>query len=162
MKFLRTVRFDSSDDHVFEAAARPDEWAVSGAFAFAGLSPDAVTGKRRQAFANGFLGLATFGRSTFACVATIAPAALETVEQSLAAHLVAHYGAPDVESALPAAREEAAFVQDLVGAALVNTVFTVRRQFDKEGRIREEFRTVQAPTDRPLHARIWKVVDEDG
>ena len=34
MKFLRTIRFDMSDDAVFERAAPPEEWAVSGAFAF--------------------------------------------------------------------------------------------------------------------------------
>ncbi|MGI9386569.1 MAG: DUF6505 family protein, partial [Methyloligellaceae bacterium] len=39
MKFLRTIRFDESDDHVFDRAAAPDEWAVSGAFAFAEIDP---------------------------------------------------------------------------------------------------------------------------
>jgi hypothetical protein len=35
VKFLRTIRFDASDDHVFDRAAEPGEWAVSGAFEFA-------------------------------------------------------------------------------------------------------------------------------
>ena len=35
IKVLRTIRFDASDDTVFAHAAGPDEWAVSGAFAFA-------------------------------------------------------------------------------------------------------------------------------
>ena len=35
MKLLRTIRADASDTFVFERAAEPGEWAVSGAFAFA-------------------------------------------------------------------------------------------------------------------------------
>ncbi|MEE4238335.1 MAG: DUF6505 family protein, partial [Anderseniella sp.] len=52
MKVLRTIRFDASDDHVFVNPAKPDEIAVSGAFAFAGIGPEEIRGKTRQAFAN--------------------------------------------------------------------------------------------------------------
>ncbi|MGD9830923.1 MAG: DUF6505 family protein, partial [Hyphomicrobiaceae bacterium] len=69
MKLLRTIRFDRSDERVYEVAAAESEWAVSGAFAFAGVEREALVGKVRQAFANGFLGLPSFGRSTFAVVA---------------------------------------------------------------------------------------------
>ena len=34
MKLLRTIRLDPSDTFVFERAAEPGEWAVSGAFVF--------------------------------------------------------------------------------------------------------------------------------
>ena len=34
MKLLRTIRLDPSDTFVFERAAKPGEWAVSGAFVF--------------------------------------------------------------------------------------------------------------------------------
>ena len=34
MRLARTLRFDESDERVFERAAEPDEWAVSGAFEF--------------------------------------------------------------------------------------------------------------------------------
>ncbi|MEL6873324.1 MAG: DUF6505 family protein, partial [Pseudomonadota bacterium] len=40
-KILRTIRFDGSDAYVFERAAEADEFAVSGAFAFADLADDA-------------------------------------------------------------------------------------------------------------------------
>jgi hypothetical protein len=161
MKFLKTIRFDTSDDNVFETAAAPDEWAVSGAFAFAQLARDEVTGKTRQAFANAFLGVGSFGRSTFASVAEISEAELESVERALARHFVARYGAPDEEAALPAARVETAFVADLCADALINTVFTVRRHFDADGQIREEFRTIQAPSGQIMHSRIWDVVEDD-
>lgn len=160
MKFLRTIRFDTSDEHVFEQAAPPEEWAVSGAFAFSALEPGEVKGKVKQAFANGFLGIPSLGRSTFATVGEMTGAQLGEVENLLARHFVDRYGAPDLETALPAAREETRFVLDLCGDSLINTVFTVRRSFDGQGEIKEEFRTIQAPSDRPLHARIWNVVDD--
>jgi hypothetical protein len=54
IKLLKTIRFDASDERVYELAAAPEEWAVSGAFAFASLAAEAVAGKTRQAFSNGF------------------------------------------------------------------------------------------------------------
>lgn len=161
VKFLSTIRFDTSDGQVFERAAEQGEWAVSGAFAFAERQPGDIAGKERQAFANGFLGLASFGRSTFASVAEMSGEERATVERALAGHLVADYGAPDEETALPAAREEVEFVIGLCADSLINTMFTVRRHFDGEGHIREEFRTIQAPSSQPLHSRIWNVVDDE-
>lgn len=161
LKFLSTIRFDASDEHVYERAAEQGEWAVSGAFAFAGLERGALTGKARQAFANGFLGLESFGRSTFASVAEMSEEERIRVERTLARHLVSDYGAPDEETALSAAREEIDFVADLCAESLINTVFTVRRHFDEDGGIREEFRTIQAPSSQPMHSRIWNVVDDE-
>ena len=160
MKLLRTIRFDASDGLVFDVAAAPDEWAVSGAFAFAGAAPGSLAGKSRQAFANGFLGVASFGRSTFVTVAQAEPADREAIERALARHFVSAYGAPDEAAARAAAAEETAFVAELARDAPINTVFTVRRTWDTEGRIKEEFRTIRPPTGEPLHARIWTVVDD--
>ncbi len=157
MKLLRTIRFDSSDDRVFEHAAASDEWAVSGAFSFAHLAPADVTGKVKQAFANGFLGVESFGRSTFATVAEADQAAADEIVFRLACHFVEAYGAPDTNAAWPAAQEELAFILDLCRDAPINTVFTVRRTFDPDGQIKEEFRTIKAPTGEPMHARIWTV-----
>jgi hypothetical protein len=160
VKLLRTIRFDASDGLVFDVAAAPEEWAVSGAFAFAGVAPGSLTGKSRQAFANGFLGVASFGRSTFVTVAQAEPADREAIERALAQHFVSAYGAPDEAAARAAAEEETAFVAELARDAPVNTVFTVRRTWDAEGRIKEEFRTIRPPTGEPQHARIWTVVDD--
>jgi hypothetical protein len=161
MKLLRTIRFDASDERVFELAAAPEEWAVSGAFAFADLAPDAVAGKTRQAFANGFLGTASFGRSTFASVAEATASDIARIEDALALHLVEAHGAPGLEAARPAAREEIEFVLDLCREAPVNTVFTVRRTRDADGRIKEEFRTIKPPSGEPMHAKVWTVVDDE-
>ena len=45
MKLLKTIRFDASDERVYELAAAPEEWAVSGAFTFAGLAPETIAGQ---------------------------------------------------------------------------------------------------------------------
>jgi hypothetical protein len=161
MKLLKTVRFDASDERVFELAAAPEEWAVSGAFAFAGLAADGIAGKTRQAFANGFLGLTSLGRSTFATVAEARDADLEEIEGALALHFVNEHGAPGLDAALPAAKEEARFVLDLCREAPINTVFTVRRTWDAQGQIKEEFRTIRPPTGEPLHAKVWTVADDE-
>ena len=64
MKLLRTIRLDASDPFVFDKAAEPGEWAVSGAFAFTCGDPAKLQGRARSAFRAGFLGLASLGRST--------------------------------------------------------------------------------------------------
>ena len=162
MKFLKTIRFDMSDEHVFDQAAPPEDWAVSGAFAFAGLEEEAVRkGKTRQAFANGFLSAESFGHSTFTSVAECSDEDLAGIERSLARHFIERYGAPDEDAATPAAHEETQFVLDLCKDSLINTIFTVRRSFSDDGQIKEEFRTIKSPDANPVHTRIWNVVEDD-
>lgn len=156
MKLLRTMRFDNSDERVFECAAAPEEWAVSGVFAFANLAPSEITGKVKQAFSNGFLGVSSFGRSTFVTVAEAKEADFDEIVYRLARHFVENFGAPDVKTAWPAAQEEVEFVASLCSEVPINTVFTVRRRF-VDGEIREEFRRIKTPTGEPMHARIWTV-----
>ena len=158
MHFPRTIRFDASDEQVFERAAEPDEWAVSGAFAFAAADPETLSGKRRQAFRSGFLGTRTFGWSTFAVVAEIDAMELEEVVASLARHLVDHYGAPSLEAADEAARAETRFAASLCDHK-VNTLIAVEREFGPKG-IVERFRTIE-PASHGAHAKIWTIVDDD-
>ncbi|HKJ61349.1 MAG TPA: DUF6505 family protein, partial [Hyphomicrobiales bacterium] len=84
MKFMKTIQFDPSDSFVFEKAAEPDEWAIPGGFAFAGTAEDALSGKSRQAFSNGFLSLETFGHSTFVSVTEISAEQADALTQRLA------------------------------------------------------------------------------
>jgi hypothetical protein len=158
MRFPRTIRLDASDDSVFEVAAQPGEWAVSGAFAFAESDPAALAGKARQAFTSGFLGIESFGWSTLVTVATIDPAAYEAVVTALARHFVECYGAPDLAAALPAARDEAAFAASLCEHK-INTLLSVERSFGEDG-IVERFRAIDPPRE-PAHARIWSIVEDD-
>jgi hypothetical protein len=161
MKLLKTIRFDASDERVFNLAAASEEWAVSGAFAFAGVAPNSLTGKSRQAFANGFLGLSSFGRSTFATVTHATATDLDQIEQILTLHFVSACGAPDETTARRVAAEETSFVRELCRDAPINTCFIVRRTWDAQGQIKEEIRIVRPPMGEPLHAKIWTVVDDE-
>ena len=159
MRFPKTIRFDFSDTRTFERAAEPNEWAVSGAFAFADADPSEISGKHRQAFHNGFLGTASFGWSTLVAVAKIDPAQYQSVIDALAAHFVERYGAPSLAAAVPVARAEAEFAADLCDHD-INTVLSVSRDYGDDG-IVEQFRVIQPPLD-PVHAKIWEIVEDDG
>ena len=57
LKLPRTIRLDPSDTFVFERAAEPGEWAVSGAFVFWNRDTAALGQKQRVALRSGFLGI---------------------------------------------------------------------------------------------------------
>jgi len=159
-KLLRTLRFDQSDAQVFALAAETGEWAVSGSFAFVPLAPSALTGKTRQAFANGWLGLSSFGRATFVAVAAIEPGAYDQAVDRLAQHLIEEFGAPDRDVAVAAARDELAFSAEIAADKPVNTVFAVQRSIQEDGEIHEAVRLVDPPQGQ-IHSRIWDIVDDD-
>ncbi|MBX2805008.1 MAG: hypothetical protein KTR19_03455 [Hyphomicrobiales bacterium] len=159
MKFFRTIRFDPSDSFVFEHAAEPEEWAIPGGFAFSDAQETDLAGKRKQAFSNGFLSLESFGHATFVSVTSIEEAQIAILAERLAGHFVDRYHAPSLAAALPAARDEIRFTQDLCRQAPINAVFTLRRYFDDQGEIREAFHMVEQPGEK-LHSRIWDVVED--
>src|SRR3954452_21707004 len=68
LRFPRTIRLDPSDTFVFERAAAPGEWAVSGAFVFWNQDFDKLGQKQRVALRSGFLGIDSLGWSTLAVV----------------------------------------------------------------------------------------------
>ena len=157
MRMLKTIRLDASDALVFECAAEPGEWAVSGAFAFADAAPEDLTGKSAQAFRNGFLGLGSFGRSTLAVVASIDEPTFDTLVEALAVHFVDRYGAPGLEAARPVAREELRFAAALCEHP-VNTLIAVERELGEEG-IVERFRAIRRDTPGD-HAPVWEIADD--
>jgi hypothetical protein len=157
MRFPCTIRLDASDSRVFAVAAEPGEWAVTGGFVFADREPAALSGKELRAFAQGFLGTASFGWSSLVSVAEIGFAEYEGVIEALAQHLLAGYGAPDIATARAAAREEAEFAAGLC-THRINTLIAVERSFGPQG-IVERFRTVAAPRAAP-HAQIWTIEQE--
>lgn len=142
MRLPRTIRFDASDENVFRVAAEPGEVAVSGAFAFSNLAETDLSGKLRQEFANGWLGLDSFGRSTFVAVAQVTQAEADAAAMRLAAHFVADWGAPSLDAALPVAREEIAYAAELCAGHRVNTLLVVERALETAG-VREAFRVIE-------------------
>jgi len=85
LKLPRTIRLDPSDTFVFERAAEPGEWAVSGAFVFWNQDPARLGQKARVALRSGFLGIDSLGWSTLAIVTEATEAERETMVERLAA-----------------------------------------------------------------------------
>ena len=143
MNLARTIRFDESDDNVFHRAAQPGEWAISGGFEFSNWTDDDLSGKFRQAFANGWLGLDSFGRASLVSVTRIEPAEFEALVHLLAEHFVKIYGAPSLEAALPVSREELGHMRDLCDDQSPNDVLVVYRELTDSG-VREQYRSIRA------------------
>ncbi len=159
MKLLRTIRLDPSDTFVFERAAEPGEWAVSGAFMFADADPDALDGKPRAAFRGGFLGVASFGWSTLVQIVEVSEEDRAAVVETLARQFHERLGAPDLATARAAANEEIAFAASLCDRPL-DTLIAVRRTFE-DGAIREAFRSLHPRGERkPM--RAFSFVDVEG
>jgi len=143
MKLARAIHFDESDQRIFHSPARTGEWCISGGFEFSNWSEADLTGKPRQAFANGWLGLETFGRVTFVAVTQVEQAEIDALESALAQHFVDLYGAPSPEAARGVARDEIAEMRELCEDHDPNTLLTVARELTESG-VRESFRVIKA------------------
>jgi len=165
VRLLRTIRLDPSDTFVFERAAEPGEWALVGSFAFFGEDLGALQGKSRAAFRAGFLGLESLGHATLAVVTEASEAEPETAVHRLAEQLVARFGAPDLNTALPAAREEIALAASLADHP-PGTLVAMHRT--AEGNVvREQFRTLRRRAEGeggadPRHLRAFSVFETEG
>lgn len=142
-KLLRIIRLDDADSKIYRPAAAAGEWAVTGSFYFWDVDSEALRGAQKQAFAHGFLGTESFGWGSLVAVAEINPMALELTARRLAAHLVERFGAPDLQTALPAAREEVAYACGLCEHP-VNTLLAVSRDLRSNG-INESFKLIRPP-----------------
>jgi hypothetical protein len=143
MKLAHAIHFDESDTRIFHSPARTGEWCISGGFEFSNWSEADLSGKARQAFANGWLGLETFGRVTFVAVTQVEPAEITWLEQALAQHFVDVYGAPSVAAAMDVAKDEIAQMVELCEDHDPNTLLTVARELTESG-VRESYRSIQA------------------
>ena len=159
MKLIRTIRLDASDTFVFEKAAEPGEWAVSGAFVFWNRDPATLEGKARTAFRSGFLGISTLGWSTLVQIVEASADDRIAVVDILAKQLVANFGAPTIDDAVAAAEEEVAFVESLCTQPN-DTLIAVHRMFE-DGAVRKSFRTLR-PRSGAKPARAFSFMDVEG
>jgi hypothetical protein len=159
VKLLRTIRLDPSDTFVFEHAAEPGEWAVSGSFMFWNADPGALDGKERAAFRSGFLGVRSLGWSTLVQIVEASEDDRLAAIDLLAKRLVAEFGAPSVADAVAAAEEEFAFAASLCDHPL-DTLVAVHRGFEN-GEIRETFRTLR-PRGEHKPLRAFSFLDVEG
>jgi Family of unknown function (DUF6505) len=142
MQLARAIHFDESDTRVYANAARTGEWCISGGFEFSDWSEADLSGKARQAFANGWFGLETSGRVTFVAVTQVEAAEIETLTDLLAQHFVTYYGAPDAAAARPVAAEEIRQMLELCDEHDANTLLTVARELTPSG-VREAYRVIE-------------------
>jgi hypothetical protein len=161
VKLLRTIRLDPSDTFVFDNAAEPGEWAVSGAFVFWNTDPASLEGKARSAFRSGFLGVASLGWSTLVQIVEASEADRANLIEALAQRLIDEFGAPDRGAARIAAEEEVAFAVALC-TEQQDTLVAVHR-VTEDGAVHETFRTLR-PRNGPKPLRAFsflEVEDED-
>jgi hypothetical protein len=166
LKFPRTIRLDPSDTFVFERAAEPGEWAVSGASMFGNRDPATLSQKQRVALRSGFLGIDSLGWSTLAIVTEASEAERQAMVERLASQLLQKFGAPDREAARLAAEDEVAFAASLCDHP-PQTLLAVQRSVEN-GEIRERFRTLRpregaSEADRlHAHARAFTFHEVEG
>jgi len=159
VKLLRTIRLDPSDTFVFENAAVPGEWAVSGSFAFWNADIDALAGKERAAFRGGFLGVETLGWSTLVQIVEARDEDRLAAIDMLAKQLVERFGAPDIATATAAATEEFEFASSLCNHPHDTLIAVHRTQENRE--IREAFRTLK-PRNGPKPLRAFSFLEVTG
>lgn len=160
MKLLRTIRLDPSDTFVFERAAEPGEWAISGAFVFSDIDPASLQGKERSAFRAGFLGVTSLGWSTLVQIVDATDEDREKLIGELAQRLMDSFGAPDLAAARAAAEEEVAFTASLCNQPQ-DTLIAVHRSVEN-GEIREAFRSLQHKGGpKPLRAFSFLEVEDE-
>ncbi|MGI9401290.1 MAG: DUF6505 family protein [Rhizobiaceae bacterium] len=159
MKLARAIHLDESDRNVFFSPARTGEWCISGGFEFSDWTEADLVGKARQAFANGWLGLETFGRVTFVAVTTVEQAEHDALADGLAKHFVEVYGAPDLDTARPVALEELAFMAELCEDHDENTLLTVQRELSEAG-VKESFRAIEAEPAELEQVAVHGSLDE--
>jgi hypothetical protein len=166
LKLPRTIRLDPSDTFVFERAAEPGEWAVVGSFLFWDEDVAALAGKARAAFRAGFVGVDSLGFSTLVVVTKATEAEREGAVEALARHIHRKLGAPSLEAARGAAREEVDFAASLCQED-EGTILAMHRTLEGP-KIREQFRSLHRRDPRTLsadrlhaHARAFEFVETD-
>jgi Family of unknown function (DUF6505) len=158
VKLLRTIRLDPSDTFIFEPAAEPGEWAVTGGFVFCDADPDALSGKVRAAFRSGFLGVDSLGWSTLVQIVDASESDRAAAIDTLARRLAERFGAPDLAAARAAAEEEVTFAASLCDHPSGTLIALHRARAD--GAVRETFRTLRPREgEKPLRAFAFMEVE---
>ena len=157
MNLAKTIQLDVSDTRIFEHAANPAEWAISGTFAFIDDDPLNWSRKKRFAFQSSWLGLKSYGNSTFVQVTKISGEEYEFITRSLTEHFIKYYNAPNPEEAGMAATQE---IEDMVSVCNhpAGTLLKIERSiFDDK--IKESTKVI-IPNDSVLRTQAWEISEE--
>jgi hypothetical protein len=156
----RAIHFDESDQRVFHSPARTGEWCISGGFEFSNWEEGDLAGKARQAFANGWLGIETFGRVSCVAVTKIEPAEIDVLADALAKHFVQIYGAPSLEAARIVAMDELDQMSALCADQAANSLLTVSRELTPSG-VKEAYRIVEPQEADIMQFAVHGSLDEE-
>ena len=107
----------------------------------------------------GFLGVTSLGWSTLVQIVNATEEDRVAAVDTLARQLVAHFGAPDLNTARAAAEEELAFAASLCNH-VPDTLIAVHRS-SENGEIREAFRTLR-PRNGPKPLRAFSFLEAEG
>jgi hypothetical protein len=157
MNLAKTVQLDPSDLHIFDRPAVIGEWAIAGTFSFVDSDPAAWSKKQKLAFRSAWLGIGSFGHSTFVQATAISSAEYEQLLLTLTAHLTDQYRAPNLEAATDAAKQE---IDDM--ATLCNhppgTLLAIERDIDGQN-ITEQTRIISGSRDQ-AKPKIWTAIED--
>ena len=160
VKLLRTIRLDPSDTFVFENAAEPGEWAVSGAFVFWDTRRRRRSKARRaRRFAAAFSASSRSAGRRWCRSSRRARPIGGRGRKAGASNWSAHFGAPDIAAARAAAEEEVAFAASLCNQPQ-DTLIAVHRRFE-DGEVREAFRTLH-PREGQKPMRAFSFLEVEG
>jgi hypothetical protein len=158
MKLAKTIQLDVSDNNIFLYPAKPEEWAITGTFAFVDSDPNEWSKKYTFAFQSAWLGLVSYGNSTFVQVTKISKTEYEYLIESLAEHLVEKYCAPTLRDARQAAKNE---IDDMIALCShpTGTLLSIERSLVKNG-IKEQTRILK-PRKEPSTPKVWDISSKD-
>jgi len=142
MKLAKTIQLDTSDKNIFEVSAKPNEWAISGTFAFVDGNPDSWPKKHQFAFQSAWLGLPSFGYSTFVQVTNIKEFKYKIIIKNLRKILMNIYNAPNLKTAEQTAKRN---IDDMVSLCSHpdGTLLAIERQI-VDDTITESVRIINA------------------
>ena len=157
MNLAKTVQLDPSDLHIFERPAEIGEWAISGTFSFVDSDPAAWSKKQKLAFQSAWLGIGSFGYSTFVQATALSSSEYEQLLLTLTAHLTDQYMAPNLKAATDAAKLE---IDDM--ATLCNhppgTLLAIERTIDGQN-ITEKTRVISS-SEEPAKPQVWTTIED--
>jgi hypothetical protein len=133
-KFLRAVRLDDSDDHLFKThgAAKEGELLVSGGYAVCDFA-NAPKCDPRCHCESSFLALESRARCSIAEVVEVSEADLEAHIDALAWFLVKGWGAPSWERARRVAEEEVRHTAEVCESLAPEVWISVKRSPSEDG-----------------------------
>jgi len=143
MKILKTIRVDDSDKNIFDQPAEPGEIAITGSFAFSDKVFSELDRKGKIAYQSAWLGIGSFGNSTFVEVQEVEESDLDQAQQKLAVYFVQNFGAPSIADALPVAQDELNYSVSLCEFD-AGTILAIERTDTPEG-IKESIRMISQP-----------------